>query len=373
MVLLFAADLNAQTVYTWWSGFEGCSNGVAPTTTTLGNGTHTTQTVNWSIGAIAPGLLCANAAQLSNYPSQISVNSILYNGSGSLGIQGTTSTTGTNVGFISAQWVTPTPSAAAALYVEWSCPSTGNIDCGALGGLFTYPSGKYAVFHVKNSSGVQGIYLESSGQIGQTSPITVSPNTVYLINLQQNGGTGNSDYMTVCNATGTTVLGSVSQPNGISDTNQPSFYYTGITGEEPTTSGYTYEWDNIAVDTTGAAFSATGCFPPNGSRATQPSCSPTSGIVPQTVTCTNPNSGTTVLCYGFNQTIPVTNGLGTACTTGTIYTTPLSIPQRKTLNVVAGTSILSDSFYVSYYYSPVPADPRSMMLSEVRHETDVAP
>lgn len=87
------------------------------------------------------------------------------------------------------------------------------------------------------------------------------------------------------------------------------------------------------------------------SAATQPSCTPTSGIVPQTVTCTNPNSGTTNMCYTTNGSTPVTNTLGTGCTTGTNYTTAITISVASTLKVVAGTSTLADSSPASYTYS----------------------
>lgn len=89
----------------------------------------------------------------------------------------------------------------------------------------------------------------------------------------------------------------------------------------------------------------------NASQASNPSCSPTSGAVPQTVTCTNPNSGTTIMCYAASPTNPATNGAGTACSTGTQYTTSLSISSPETLNVIAGTSTLSDSSIVSYTYT----------------------
>jgi hypothetical protein len=86
-------------------------------------------------------------------------------------------------------------------------------------------------------------------------------------------------------------------------------------------------------------------------QASSPSCTPTSGVVPQTVTCTNPNSGTTVMCYAASPTVPATNGVGTGCTTGTAYTIPLVIASPETLNVIAGTSLVADSNLVSYTYT----------------------
>jgi len=86
-------------------------------------------------------------------------------------------------------------------------------------------------------------------------------------------------------------------------------------------------------------------------NALSPSCSPSSGAVPQTVTCTNPNSGTTVMCYAVNPTNPATDGTGVNCSTGTKYTTSLSISSAETLNVIAGVAGQLDSSIVSYTYT----------------------
>jgi len=94
-----------------------------------------------------------------------------------------------------------------------------------------------------------------------------------------------------------------------------------------------------------------GAFKAGVAQATAPSCTPTSGVVPQTVTCTNPNSGTTVMCYAASPTVPATNGVGTGCTTGIAYTIPLVIASPETLNVIAGTSLVADSNVVSYTYT----------------------
>lgn len=100
------------------------------------------------------------------------------------------------------------------------------------------------------------------------------------------------------------------------------------------------------------------------SQASDPSCTPTSGVVPQTVTCTNPNTGTTVMCYNTTGA-PATNGLGTACNTGTAYSGPISVASAETLYVIAGTSTLSDSNVVQYTYTAggVNLGPPSPILS----------
>jgi Bacterial Ig-like domain (group 3) len=65
--------------------------------------------------------------------------------------------------------------------------------------------------------------------------------------------------MTVCSSSGA-FLGSVSA-TGASTAQAPDLIEIGITGEEPSTAGYTYEWDDVVVSLSGL-FSTTGCFPP---------------------------------------------------------------------------------------------------------------
>lgn len=109
----------------------------------------------------------------------------------------------------------------------------------------------------------------------------------------------------------------------------------------------------IGTDANALAFPGFSSTPQAGA----PSCTPTSGVVPQTVTCTNPNTGTTLLCYAASPTVPATNGLGTACTTGTQYTTALTISSAETLNVIAGVASDTDSAVVSYTYSAAAVAP----------------
>ena len=98
----------------------------------------------------------------------------------------------------------------------------------------------------------------------------------------------------------------------------------------------------------------TGLFTIGGSPATAPTCTPTSGTStsPITVTCTNSNSGTTIMCYTKNSGTPATNGSGTGCTTGTALTgasnTITISTTTSTLNIIAGTSALSDSTVNTY-------------------------
>jgi hypothetical protein len=91
----------------------------------------------------------------------------------------------------------------------------------------------------------------------------------------------------------------------------------------------------------------------NAVQASPATCTPTSGNVPQTVTCTNPNSGTTIACYTEDGSTPATNFLGTACAHGTAYTTALTISSALTLKIIAGALGYVDSIVNSYTYTAV--------------------
>jgi hypothetical protein len=97
-----------------------------------------------------------------------------------------------------------------------------------------------------------------------------------------------------------------------------------------------------------------GAYPYTGAQAVSPSCSPTSGDAPQSLTCLNPNGSPRVMCEALSPTTPVTNTLGTGCSTGTSLGTassePYSVSSAGTYNFVAGTASLSDSPVSSYTY-----------------------
>lgn len=137
---------------------------------------------------------------------------------------------------------------------------------------------------------------------------------------------GNTAFLCSSTSYGSVLgTGNISQGSGISVVTRP----TGATA-----------WD-------AGAFEA-------GAQASSPFCSPGSGIysTTQTPACTNPNTGTTVQCYGIGGTTPATNGLGTACTTGTLLASggTVSVSANVVLNIIAGTSTLSDSPVISYTY-----------------------
>jgi hypothetical protein len=150
-LLLITSSLFGQTPFDWWTGFEGGTNGAAPTTTSLAAGSYgnTGSLSGWSVGNLGPGLLFSSSAQLSNFVSPISVEGTNYSGSGNLGLQCTTATTGANCGPVEYQWTAWTTSASVGFWLKWSCPATLYLNCGALGGIYGGLEADYAVAHVE--------------------------------------------------------------------------------------------------------------------------------------------------------------------------------------------------------------------------------
>ena len=83
--------------------------------------------------------------------------------------------------------------------------------------------------------------------------------------------------------------------------------------------------------------------------ASAPTFSPPAGTYAgtQTVTLTTSSSGA-IICYSLSTT-PATNGT-TGCTTGTLYTTPVSVTVTSTLQAVAGGTGYLDSSVASAAY-----------------------
>lgn len=113
----------------------------------------------------------------------------------------------------------------------------------------------------------------------------------------------------------------------------------------------------------------------SGSQATAPTCTPTSGNAPQSLTCTNLNTAPTVMCVALAPTIPASNGLGTLCATGTSLGTgssePYAVSSPGTYNFIAGTASLADSSVVSYTYTVPPLQLRGSV--KLQGNVKVAP
>jgi hypothetical protein len=93
--------------------------------------------------------------------------------------------------------------------------------------------------------------------------------------------------------------------------------------------------------------------------AATPVCSPVGGTytVSQSVSCTDASAGA-VMCFTTNGTTPSTNGVS-ACATGTLYSTAISISATSTLKVIAGGTSYIDSSVATnaYVISPIAATP----------------
>lgn len=111
----------------------------------------------------------------------------------------------------------------------------------------------------------------------------------------------------------------------------------------------------------GGSLSGSVARPPSGAwdagayqysgTAAQPICSPGSGIytVTQTVSCSDSSAGA-IMCFTIDGTTPVTNG-ASGCTTGTLYTSSISVASSETLNIIAGGSAWPDGPVASYSYT----------------------
>ena len=206
---------------------------------------------------------------------------------------------------------------------------------------FTYPhpliTGAPGVVSMSPPSENFGSSLVGNSTAPQTATLTNA--TAASITISSVTTTGNSaDFPNTAN---TCTNGFVVAANGGTCTVSTKFL--------PTTTGSRSATLTIATSAGSFNVALSGV---GGSNTTNPpSCTPTSGVVPQTVTCTNPNTGTTIMCYASSPTVPATNGLGTACSSGTAYTTQLAISSAETLEVIAGVAGQSDSSVSSYTYT----------------------
>lgn len=106
-----------------------------------------------------------------------------------------------------------------------------------------------------------------------------------------------------------------------------------------------------------------GIFQNDASATVAPTCDHTSGTYGGAFTniCSTISTGTVILCWS-TSTLPVTNGAGTGCTTGTSMTNggSTTISSTETFNIVAGTSTLADSPETTYSYTINASSPGSI-------------
>lgn len=160
------------------------------------------------------------------------------------------------------------------------------------------------------------------------------------------------------NAGGTIAVIVATNQNATSASQTFTFTNTTVTAMTPYTTSATLsmaQQSNVSLSSdsftyTLPAYSVTTFVSPT--MALSPTCTPGTATYAgaQSVTCTNPNGGTTVMCYNTTGA-PATNGDGATCATGSVYSGAISIPSTETLYVVAGTSALADSVVTSNAYN----------------------
>jgi Chitobiase/beta-hexosaminidase C-terminal domain len=88
-----------------------------------------------------------------------------------------------------------------------------------------------------------------------------------------------------------------------------------------------------------------------GGTASTPIFSPVAGAYTGTQSVTlSTSSGGAVICYTTNATTPATNG-STGCTTGTLYSSPVSVSTSETIKAIAGGTGYTDSSIGSAAYT----------------------
>lgn len=245
----FTGVANPSPTFNLYIDFSGLTNGVSPTNTTFGNSVHSGWgTAGSDVTSSSTGMTgCTPGSGNSLMPVAVLVNGTSYTGStGTLDLCGVTNATGTHTGYVGFGFCggqCAPSSAMVAFSMKSSCAA--NVECGAQIRLVTSFS-HYAIPHL-SPNGDGHFCLETDGA-GASCSIseggTYAPNTWYRINYTLTVG-GGTDRMVVCNdgPGGSVVMSTTALNNadvaGIAD------LQVGITGEEPTTVGTTYEWRNV--------------------------------------------------------------------------------------------------------------------------------
>jgi hypothetical protein len=258
--------------------------------------------------------------------------------------------------------------AAALINPSGSVVAFNNtMECGPDGDT---TAGHWNICAANIASSIAAVTLENNHWITlQTTPnngvwsVSGSTPVTETTDLKQLPATATSQGYTLANnfapTTGGSTIGAGTNASSICTTIAGINSAAGTACQSDTTLGVAYNaTTHVATSPkratntrpASAAWDA-GAFEFNSSTASNPSCTPTSGTVPQTVTCTNPNTGSTIMCYAVSPTVPATNGAGTGCNTGTQYTTALTISSPETLKIIAGVASESDSSVVSYTYT----------------------
>lgn len=239
--------------------FSACSNGAAPTTACAISSTQSGWGTGGDVGSVHAGLTTCTSILNSHLPfDPTSVNGLSVSGTSGIDVCGVTSTSGTNIGFYEIV-LGPAgfdPPAYAPLTVGATVYSTcpANVDCGATFRVLSLTD--YAVLHLSPGGNGQFTLETSNGGSGAAAG-TYAPNTAYRVNILFNGTTGTTDKMTICqDGPGGSVLATLTA-NSANTNNGAIAMDLGLTGEEPTTSGYHYYFRNVVA---GFPYSTTKCY-----------------------------------------------------------------------------------------------------------------
>jgi hypothetical protein len=223
--------------------FHACTNGSAPTTTCLANSTYgESGDLTWSVASAGANLTISNANQPVWLIVPAIISNILYAGTGGLSLSCTTSGSGSSCGYASVQLSNTSTATTLTFSMIITCPTSAT-QCGAQGGLDDSDA-HYDSPHFAADANAGELYLETDLGIS-ASYLSYAASTRYdfLVNMQD--GTTATQTLLVCNGSTGVLLATLSRTGSPSANNKSVFM--GITGEEPTTSGYVYQWFNYRV------------------------------------------------------------------------------------------------------------------------------
>lgn len=244
--------------------FHGGTNGVAPTNATLnastvgtfGTCSGTSCTVN-----MGGNLQYVNAMATQSLYTPATIGGVNVGGNSGLGLGGTTSGTGTSIGYVVFPLSGSGASTSLGFNLYTDCPGligngTLSQDCGAIAGLNSAAGGgQYALIHYRQRDSLIGLKAAMENQPGGTiSYVPILSQTVYRVNVQENSSGNN--FLVLCDSQNRFInswtMTSAAQPS--------DQIWQGISGEEPTTAGYHYYWWNFVWNSSGT-FNLNGpCF-----------------------------------------------------------------------------------------------------------------
>jgi hypothetical protein len=139
-----------------------------------------------------------------------------------------------------------------------------------------------------------------------------------------------------------TINGTTPATNGTTGCTTGTLYSGAITVATTTTI-------KAVAGGTGFTDSSVGSYLFTITGAALPTASPIAGSYGPTQNVTLSSTAFTVICYTTNGTTPATNG-GSGCTTGTLYSTPISVSSSQTIKAIAGGTTYFDSAVASFAY-----------------------